>query len=74
MQVSGRSRVSLDVGSTARKLPFLCECGNIGCEKCVPLTRAEYGALPEEPPGLALAPGHELEGSAADGDGSADDG
>jgi len=41
-------------------LPFLCECGNIGCELCVPLTRSEYGALEQEPPGLALAPGHEL--------------
>ena len=41
-------------------LPFLCECGNVGCELCVPLTHSEYRALEKEPPGLALAPGHEL--------------
>lgn len=60
------------MGSAARKLPFLCECGNVGCEKCVPLTPDEYAALPAEPPGLALAPGHELDGSAADGDAAGD--
>jgi hypothetical protein len=46
--------------SAKRHLPFLCECGDIGCEKCVPLTVAEYGDLATEPPGLALAPGHDL--------------
>ena len=46
------------MGSTKR-LPFVCECGDIGCEKCVPMTAKEYEELPKEPPGLALAPGHE---------------
>ena len=41
-------------------LPFLCECGNVGCERCVPLKRSDYRALEKDPPGLALAPGHEL--------------
>ena len=41
-------------------LPFICECGNVGCELCVPLTRSEYRALEKDSPGLALAPGHEL--------------
>lgn len=40
---------------------FLCECGDVGCEKCVPMTAAEYEELPHEPPGLALAPGHDEE-------------
>jgi hypothetical protein len=54
-----------------RQLPFLCECGDVGCEKCVRLTPEEYAALPAQPPGLALAPGHDL---AADGDDPGDAG
>jgi hypothetical protein len=42
-------------------LPFLCECGDVGCERCVPLTPPEYRELEEKPPHLALAPGHGLE-------------
>jgi hypothetical protein len=72
LQVSRAAEVLPCMGSTARKLPFLCECGDVGCEKCVRLTAAEYRELPAEPPGLALAPGHELERSAADGDGADD--
>jgi hypothetical protein len=48
------------MGSEERVLPFACECGDIGCEKCVPMTADEYAELPAEPPGLALAPGHSL--------------
>jgi hypothetical protein len=43
------------------ELPFVCECGDVGCEKCVPMTAADYAALPREEPGLALAPGHQLQ-------------
>ena len=39
-------------------LPFLCECGDVGCEKCVPMTAQEYRELPNRWPGVALAPGH----------------
>jgi hypothetical protein len=42
------------------ELPFRCECGDVGCEKCVPMTAAEYEALPADEPGLALALGHGL--------------
>lgn len=42
------------------ELPFRCECGDVGCEKCVPMSATEYDALPAEEPGLALAPGHGL--------------
>ena len=42
------------------RLPFLCECGDVGCDRCAPLTREEYEVLPLSEPGLALAPGHEL--------------
>ncbi len=45
---------------TDKTLPYLCECGDIGCEKCVPLTAREYDELPADGR-LALAEGHELE-------------
>ena len=48
------------MGSSNRQLPFVCECGDIGCEKCVPMTPEEYALLAYREPGLALAPGHEL--------------
>ena len=40
-----------------RLLPFLCECGDVGCERCVPATVEEYEA------DALFAPGHEPEGS-----------
>jgi hypothetical protein len=59
------------MGSKDRQLPFVCECGDIGCEKCVPMTPEEYALLAHRPPGLALAPGHDLlpadDASATDG-------
>jgi hypothetical protein len=42
--------------SSERKLPFLCECGNVGCEKCVPMQSADYAKLRQP----ALAPEHAL--------------
>jgi len=60
---------AIDRDETKRRtLPFLCECGDVGCETCVPLTVAEYRALPLADPALALAPGHSLEGGSGDRD------
>ncbi len=50
-------------------LPFLCECGDVGCDRCVPLTRAEYRELPVRRPRGARAPGHGGELAAESGDG-----
>lgn len=77
MQVSARSAVSTGeegliaddgdieergVEGEERELPFLCECGDVGCELCAPMTAREYDELPIYPPGLALAPEHDDEG------------
>ena len=40
-----------------RQLPYLCECGDVGCELCVPATVEEYEA------DSLFAPGHEPDGS-----------
>jgi hypothetical protein len=34
-------------------LPFLCECGDVGCERCVPATPEEFAE------DLLFAPGHD---------------
>ena len=36
-----------------RQLPFVCECGDVGCERCVPATPQEFAE------DLLFAPGHE---------------
>ena len=36
-----------------RLLPFLCECADIGCERCVPATVERFAAE------LLFAPGHD---------------
>jgi hypothetical protein len=65
MQVFGGRRVSAGVRDEL-ELPFRCECGDVGCEKCVPMTAAAYDALPTEEHGLALAPAHGLAGRERD--------
>lgn len=42
-----------------RPLPYLCECGDVGCVRCVPATVAQYEA------DALFAPGHEPEVSQA---------
>jgi hypothetical protein len=50
-----------------RLLPFVCECGEPDCTAHVPLTRAEYSALPASEQPLALAPEHEASGERRQG-------
>jgi len=50
-----------DANAGGCPLPFLCECGDLGCDERVPLTAAEYARLASTVAGLALAPGHRLE-------------
>ena len=40
-----------------RRLPYLCECGDVGCERCVPATVEEYEA------DAIFAPGHDPQAS-----------
>jgi hypothetical protein len=47
-------------GDAEPELPFLCECGDTGCEKCVPMTARAYAELPLRGE-LALAEDHGLE-------------
>jgi predicted ThiF/HesA family dinucleotide-utilizing enzyme len=41
-------------------LTFVCECGRLGCNKLLQLTRAEYEAVRGNPRRFAILDGHEI--------------
>jgi hypothetical protein len=41
-------------------IPFRCECGQLGCNQLIGLTRAEYNAVRAHPRRFAIAAGHEV--------------
>jgi predicted ThiF/HesA family dinucleotide-utilizing enzyme len=42
-------------------LTFICECGRLGCNRLLELTRAEYEAVRANPRRFAVLSGHEME-------------
>jgi hypothetical protein len=41
-------------------LTFVCECGRLGCNRLIQLTRAEYEAIRQNPRRFAILDGHEI--------------
>ena len=41
-------------------LTFVCECGRLGCNKLIQLTRAEYEGVRGNPRRFAILDGHEI--------------
>jgi hypothetical protein len=41
-------------------IAFRCECGQIGCNQLIELTRAEYKDVRAHPRRFAIVPGHEV--------------
>lgn len=41
-------------------LTFVCECGRLGCNKLIRLTRAEYEGIRANPRRFAILDGHEI--------------
>jgi predicted ThiF/HesA family dinucleotide-utilizing enzyme len=41
-------------------LSFVCECGRLGCNQLVQLTRAEYESIRSNPRRFAIVDGHEI--------------
>jgi hypothetical protein len=41
-------------------LTFVCECGRLGCNKLIQLTRPEYEGIRENPRRFAILDGHEI--------------
>jgi predicted ThiF/HesA family dinucleotide-utilizing enzyme len=42
-------------------LTFICECGRLGCNRLIELTRAEYETVRANPRRFAVLSGHEIE-------------
>ena len=73
MDVEGRQRVAMNE-ATFRKvnegmeagqdprglLSFLCECGRLGCNRLIELTRAEYEGVRGDSRTFAIIDGHEI--------------
>ena len=73
MDVEGRQRVAMNE-ATFRKvnegmeagqdprglLTFLCECGRLGCNRLMELTRTEYEEVRSDPRTFAIIDGHEI--------------
>jgi hypothetical protein len=73
MDVEGRQRVAMNE-ATFRKvnegmeagqdpaglLTFVCECGRLGCNRLIELTRAEYERVRANPRTFAVIDGHEI--------------
>ncbi len=73
MDVQGRQRVAMNEATFRRvnegmeagqesdgMLAFLCECGRLGCNKLIQLTRGEYEAVRASPRRFAVVDGHEM--------------
>jgi hypothetical protein len=73
MDAEGRQRVAMNEATFRRVnegmeagqgagglLTFFCECGRLGCNKLISLTRPEYEHVRENPRRFALVDGHEM--------------
>ena len=51
----------MEVGQDAAGLfAFVCECGRLGCNQLIQLTRPEYEAIRTHPRRFAILDGHEI--------------
>jgi diaminopimelate decarboxylase len=73
MDIEDRQRVAMNEATFRRvnegietaqdpggRLTFLCECGRLGCNRLILLTRPEYEAVRSNPRRFALVDGHEM--------------
>src|ERR687887_1480755 len=73
MDAEGRQRVAMNEATFRRVnegmeagqdpnglLTFVCECGRLGCNKLIELTRGEYERIRASPRRFAVVDGHEM--------------
>jgi hypothetical protein len=73
MDVEGRQRVAMNEATFRRVnegmesgqdpsglLTFVCECGRLGCNRLIQLTRPEYESVRADPCRFAIIDGHEI--------------
>src|SRR3954465_5971587 len=50
----------IEAGSDDHRMAFACECGRLGCNRLLELSRPGYGAVREHPRRFFVLAGHEL--------------
>jgi hypothetical protein len=50
----------IEAGSDDHRMVFACECGRLGCNQLLELSRFEYDAVREHPRRFFVLAGHEL--------------
>ncbi|MEA2246621.1 MAG: hypothetical protein QOH46_1150 [Solirubrobacteraceae bacterium] len=55
-----RVNEGIERGSAEGPVVFICECGRVGCNQLIELSRATYKAVRAHPRRFFLIPGHEL--------------
>jgi|1185.fasta_scaffold627339_2 hypothetical protein len=50
----------IEAGSDDHRMAFACECGRLGCNRLLELSRPEYDAVREHPRRFFVLAGHEL--------------
>jgi len=53
-------RAGKGLADAAKRFPFRCECGVLGCNRLIELTVPEYEAVRAHPTRFAIVDGHEL--------------
>jgi predicted ThiF/HesA family dinucleotide-utilizing enzyme len=73
MDAPGRQRVAMneatfrkvnegmEAAQAGGRMSFLCECGRLGCNKLIELTREEYEAVRANSRRFAILDGHEID-------------
>ena len=73
MDAPGRQRVAMNEATFRKvnegmeaaqpggRMTFMCECGRLGCNKLIELTRAQYEAVRANPRRFAVIDGHQIE-------------
>ena len=51
----------MEAAQPAGRMSFLCECGRLGCNQLIELTREEYEAVRANSRRFAIIDGHEIE-------------
>jgi len=55
-----RVNEGIEAGSDDHRMVFACECGRLGCNKLIELSRFEYDTVREHPRRFLVLAGHEL--------------
>lgn len=63
LEINGRRvNEAIERGARSDRIKFVCECGHLGCNELVELTKDDYEAVRSGFDRFFLVPGHEIQG------------